>query len=133
MSVTLKELKEIAVDLAEGKIFSNLHINEHNKIESVFMVLIFMDSEQRKVLSDNNVVFMYEYIEKANPLSVNGMPTFFSMRYLNKEDFAIMYVEYQKYVEMRTEFLEDYIPTLPINFGDSILTHEDLNKYKLNS
>jgi len=130
---TQKQLKQIAVDLAEGKIFSNLHLRNQEELSGVFMVILFMDQEQLQKIADNDVVFIYEYLDKANPLSVNGMPTFFSMRYLTKYDFSTMYHEYIRYVEMRQEFMEDFQPILPINFGESVLSKEDLNKYKSNS
>ncbi len=130
---TEKDLKQIAVDLAEGKIFSNFHLRDQNDLTGTFMVMLFMEPDQLKKLADEEIMFIYEYMDKANPLSVNGMPTFFSMHYMNKYDFAIMYNEYQRYVKMRQEFLSDFQPFLPVNFGDSVLTEEDLNKYKSNS
>jgi len=132
-SLSVKEIKQIAVDLAEGKIFSNLHLQNQNDIPTVFMVMIFLSNEQRQQLIDDEAIFIFEYYDKANQLSVNGYPTFFSCRFMTKEDFYQMWVEYQKYVEMREEFLEDFEPNIPTNFGELVLTEEDINKYKLNS
>ena len=132
-SLTSKRIKEIAVDFAEGKIFSNLHVQNQNDLSSVFMIMIFLNEEQRQELVDDDIIFMYEYFDKANPISVNGYPTFFSCHFMTKEDFYQMWVEYQKYVEIRQQFLDDYEPHIPINFGERVLTQEDINKYKLNS
>lgn len=128
------ELKQIAVDLAEGHIFSNIHLGEHNKhmLQSVFMVMIFLDEKARKDMEEKDIVFVYEYISKAGPTSINGLPVFMSMRMMGKEDFHDMWIEYNKYVEMRTNFLEDYKPSLPVEIHKSILTDADLEKFKEN-
>lgn len=126
-----KELKELAVDLAEGKIFSNLHLGEqHHMFQSVFMVMVFMKQEDIDQMIANDIHFFYEYMNQAGPMSINGMPNFFSVRMLNKKDFHDMWIEYEKYVAMRTEFLEDYQPSLPVEFSKMILTDEDLEKYR---
>lgn len=126
------ELKKIAVDLAEGHIFSNLHLGEHNKhmMQSVFMVMIFLDEKSRKDMEEKEIVFVYEYMSQAGPMAINGLPVFMSMRMMGKEDFHDMWIEYDKYVQMRTEFLEDYKPNIPVEFHKSVLTEEDFVKFK---
>ena len=45
---TDEELKKIAVDIVEGKIFSDRHLRSSNDIKSVFMVLHLMDKDTRE-------------------------------------------------------------------------------------
>jgi hypothetical protein len=125
------ELKQIAVDLAEGKIFSNLQLgNQQHMLQSVFMVLIFLDEKAHNSMKENEIVFVYEYMHDAGPMAINGFPTFMSMRMLGKEDFHDMWAEYVRYVEMRQNFLSDYVPCIPTEFVKSVLTEEDFAKFK---
>jgi len=48
-----------------------------------------------------NIGLIYEYLDQAGPTSVNGMPTFFSLKYLNISDAEKMFVFYEKYKEIR--------------------------------
>jgi len=52
----------------------------------VFMVLIFMGAKQRREMIKNPPGLIYEYLSEAGPRSINGMPSFFSMRMLSKAD-----------------------------------------------
>ena len=74
------ELKGIAKDLWAGRIFSDRHINslkdDSNVLGMVFMPMVFISNETRKKLSNLKVSFIYEYLDKASPRSINGMPVF---------------------------------------------------------
>lgn len=88
-SKTKEDLNNIAHDFYSGKIFSNLHMSEYDVkscLSMVFMVLAFMDP--RDMYIPESIGLIYEYIHKAGPRSINGMPMFFSMNYLNVEDTA---------------------------------------------
>ena len=97
------ELKQIAKDFKEGKIFSTQHKplsdNLINMITSVFLPLGFMDQEQHKKLEAESPVVMYEYLDKAGPRSICGMPMFFSFQYLNSE-------EWNKVVEYHSKLVD---------------------------
>ncbi len=98
------ELKEIAKDLWAGKIFSDRHItslkDSPNMLGMVFMPIVFMDSETKKQLSDFKVNFIYEYLDKAGPRAINGMPTFFSCRTLTEPETKKMFEYYEKFKEL---------------------------------
>ena len=49
----------------------------------------------------SSIGLIYEYIDKAGPRSINGLPNFFSMRLLNKEDALKVDGYYIKYKEIR--------------------------------
>lgn len=88
-SRTSEDLKQIAIDLQAGRIFTNRHIPNPNDIGMVFMVLMFMDQKDQYIPESIGLVF--EYYSKAMPRSINGMPMFTSMHYLNIEDTTYVF------------------------------------------
>lgn len=102
-----QELRALAVDLAEDKIFTDRHLPEHERhnFSLVFMVFIFMSQEQINRMDDLGLV--YEYIDKAGPRSVNGMPIFMSACYLNKHDTALLFQFAREYKELKAKFVSD--------------------------
>ena len=99
-----KQLKELAIDIAENKVFGTFNMSENdlNHINVVFMTMTFLDDEQRQRMKDAEVVHIYEYHDKAGPRSVNGMPCFMSHQEILKNDWekVIKYVkEYQTRVK----------------------------------
>lgn len=97
---TDEELKKIAVDLHSGLIFSDRHCNNPSDVTMVFMILHFMDKEQIEKFKKDKPAMIYEYLSEAVPrICFNGMPSFFSMRIMNKTDFDVMWVYYEKLVE----------------------------------
>lgn len=108
-SHTDEELKKIAKDILDEKIFTDRHIRDKNLISSIFMVVHFLgaipkDSTAHKAaeIEDdyqdimNNLGMLYEYYDKANHMSINSYPTFFSVRMLNKEDTVKVWEYYDK-------------------------------------
>lgn len=84
------ELKQIAIDLHHGKIYCDQHIPQGESIATAFMVLAFMDAPAIQQLQDDPPGMIYEYLDKAGPRSVNGMPCFFSMQMLSQSDAKIV-------------------------------------------
>lgn len=101
---TDEELKGVAKDLWAGRIFSDRHINSLKDNPSVlgmvFMPMIFMDNKSRKKLADLKVNFIYEYMNKASPRAVNGMPIFFSCRILTEPETKKMFEYYEKFKQI---------------------------------
>lgn len=87
-SKTEKELNQIVRDLHAGQIYTDLHIPEHETmgLVMVFLPLAFMDKEASQKIVEGKPGMFYEYLSKAGPRSINGMPTFLSMQSLNEED-----------------------------------------------
>ncbi len=80
------ELKQLASDLKAGWVFTNRHVEDANMLSVVFIPLGVMDEDQVENLREDNPGLIYEYLAKAGPRSVNGLPTFFSMNLLNQSD-----------------------------------------------
>lgn len=98
------ELKQLAIDISENKVFGTFHMskNDMKYIQVVFIPLIAMTKDQRQKLVDNEVVHFYEYYNKAGPRSVNGMPCFFSMYNITKNDW-IKTVKYIKQYKVKVQ------------------------------
>lgn len=96
-----EELKELAKDLYSGRIFTDRHLDEHIDIQSVFMALMFLESETKagKDFFDSKPALIYEYLDQAGPMSINGYPMFFSFRYLNQVECDKMFSYYEKIKE----------------------------------
>ena len=102
---TEHELKQLAVDIVEGKVFGTWNLNNPDMVGSVFMGMNFMTQKQADDLQAKEVAHFYEYLDKAGPMSVNGMPTFFSMNYLNKQEAGKLQTLIEDLKRQKAEFL----------------------------
>jgi hypothetical protein len=84
VSKTEGELEKLAWDVVGGQVFGTWSHPEAAKLS--FMVLMFLDNEQRQQMRDAKIVHIYEYIDKAGPRSINGLPSFMSMQLLDETD-----------------------------------------------
>jgi uncharacterized ParB-like nuclease family protein len=111
---TDEELKQIALDLVQGKIFTDLHLDEYSRdslLTTVFMPLGFMldpgkvdtvnkfmkscdlpqvakyANEEIAAFARSEPVLIFQYIDKAGPRSINGYPMFSSFSWLNREEY----------------------------------------------
>ena len=94
--ITDEELKQLAIDIAEGRVFTSNSV-QNDYLDMVFMPLLFLNNDQRKELIEKEPAFFYEYIDKASPRSVNGMPCFTSFRYLPSSDLKRLNEFYTRY------------------------------------
>ena len=85
-SLTEEEIKKLADDIYKGLVFTDRHIENSSDMPRVFVPLMLMGEEQIEELMTNPPGMIYEYIEKASPMGINGMPIFFSFRLLSQED-----------------------------------------------
>lgn len=102
---TDEELRQIAVDMYDGKIFSDRHLRNIDDIHIVFMPITLgalhnMPEEERR-----NIGMIYEYMSERGPRDVNGYPTFFSLKILTQEEAGKMFVHFEEYREMKDKFL----------------------------
>jgi len=106
---TEEELKEIAVGLLHGQIYSTQHqflIDNPNMIPSVFMPLALMTPEVSKDFLARKPAMIFEYINKAGPRSVNGQPSFFTLQYLGQEESKKVMEYYRKLKVAEAEALK---------------------------
>lgn len=93
---TDEELKQIALDIYSGKIFSDRDCPDEHSVRTVFMPLALMDNEQLQELVNDKAAFIYEYLDKAGPMACNGMPMFLSFKYLAEDDLEKVISYYDK-------------------------------------
>jgi hypothetical protein len=102
------ELKQIAIDILEGRIFTDQMVRELDKngpiIGSIFMPLLWGALKDTPEEELKDIAIIYEYLDKAAPRSVNGYPTFFSFCIMGRDDFEVMYEFGKAYKKMRTDF-----------------------------
>lgn len=102
---TEQELKQLAIDIVAGKVFGSWCLKDPDDAMMVFMCIIFLSPEQRKEMEKEGVVHLYEYLDKANPRSVNGLPTFMSMQLLTKNELEILLPFVEQSKEQKEAFL----------------------------
>lgn len=83
---TDEEINQLAIDILAGLVFTSSSIRDAEELMSVFLCLGMMERDELKKLAEDEPAFFYEYLSKAGPLSVNGMPRFFSVNMLNHHD-----------------------------------------------
>lgn len=101
------DLKQLAIDIAEGLVFTSDNIKDNSYLDMVFMPLLFLNNDQRKELAEKKPAFFYEYIDKASPRSINGMPCFTSFRYLPSSDLKRLNEFYERYTESIKEWKKE--------------------------
>lgn len=93
-----EELKQIALDIHSGKIFTDRHIKNSVDVPRVFMILSLLNRKQINELKNSNPGLIYEYIEKAGSIAVNGYPSFLSYKTLSQKEFKKV-MSYHKKIE----------------------------------
>src|SRR5688500_15846561 len=89
-----KDMKEFILGVCDGKIFTDRHTRSDHEIGLVFMVFALSGPDQLGI-DINDVGCVWEWLSEAGPRSINGMPCFFSCRFMNKKDakFAFIQIE----------------------------------------
>lgn len=100
------ELKQLSMDLANGKIFTNRHLPEHDKtsLGMIFMPLVLGAFKDRDEEDIKDIGLIYEYYDKAGPRSINGYPSFFSFGFLDTNDCNRMHAYYTEYIALKDKF-----------------------------
>lgn len=101
------ELKVLASDIFDGKIFTNRHLPNDglDNMEMVFMPIALGAFSKLTDEECNDIGLIYEYLDKASPRSVNGYPTFMSFHVLNVREFEKMSKYYIEYKDLKEQFL----------------------------
>ncbi len=83
-----EELKEIALGMMGGSIFSSDHLleNEADLIGMVFMGVTLLEPIHREKMRSDNITFFYQDMNEALPRAINGRPCFMNFKMLNQAD-----------------------------------------------
>jgi hypothetical protein len=106
---TEEELGKIAVDLYKGLIFSSQDkrlVDKPEAIATVFLPLIFFKPEDRDKFFAQKPTMIFEYLDKAGPRIINGLPGFFSFQWLDEEEATRVLKIYTKLKEAEKKVLE---------------------------
>ena len=85
---TDQELKQIAMDIHAGRIFTDSHIRDGDQhmASMIFIPISLMDRDAMKELAESKPAMIFEYLNKALSRSINGYPIFCSMRMLSCDE-----------------------------------------------
>lgn len=97
------KLIQIAKDIHGNLIFTDRHCHPKD-IMSTFMIFALMDP--KKMYIPDSIGMIYEYMSQAGPMSVNGNPTFFSARLINKEDTVFIWNKVKQIEQMMSSLEE---------------------------
>lgn len=103
-SLTDKELKELAIGIYAGTIFTDRHVSESSDLGHVFMPIVFGAFSEATEEEIDKVGLIYEHINEAGSRSFNGLPMFFSMKIIRKEDAKKVFDYYGEYKKLRDDF-----------------------------
>jgi len=92
---TLRDLKAIALDLYKEKILTSQQVPPE-VLQTVFLPLALCDKAALTKMRKRGIVVLYEYLDKAGPLYVNGYPTFASCHGLTKKEWDTVLAEHEK-------------------------------------
>lgn len=81
-----EELREFVLAYCDGRVFTSLQISKDRDIGLVFMPLALGALHNVTDQYAASIGLIYEYLSKAGPSSINGMPVFFSCRLLHRDD-----------------------------------------------
>ena len=95
---TDKFLRDLALDAIAGRIFMSDRVRKED-LHLVFLTLALLDEKQTKRMLDEKVTHLYEYMNKAAPLQMNGMPMFYS-------HWELTLPEYMKFREYETAMVD---------------------------
>jgi hypothetical protein len=105
---TDEEIKQLALDINRGLVWGSWTLKPTQDPKFAFMPLMFLTDEQIGELEKDDIVHFYEYIEKAGPRSVNGLPCFMSMNCLDRVDARKVYRVLRALAEAEKQTLEKF-------------------------
>jgi len=94
------ELRQLAADAVEGRVFGSWMVGDTASLPLVFMPLA-LGAQLPK-----DTQHVYEYLEKAGPRGINGYPSFFSFHVLVKDEAERLQPLIDELVEQKKAFLE---------------------------
>ncbi len=97
--MTDHEIKKLAQDMYLGLVFTDRNIMNKDDVPRVFMPLALMEEELAEELRKKSPGMLYEYLDKASPLAMDGMPIFFSFKMVSSEDSKKVLEKYNNIIE----------------------------------
>lgn len=85
------ELRRIALDYCDGKLFTDQQVPEGEDIFTPWPLLRLMTPEQLRSIADarkpyGGIGLIYSELKDAGPIAVNGLPSFFSFTIISQDE-----------------------------------------------
>lgn len=93
-NISESQLSTLAKDIAMGKVFTSDHVPPNqmqNLLSMIFMPIALGALSDLSDAAKKDIGFIYEYLDKAGPRSINGFPIFFSCAYVNIHDRKLIW------------------------------------------
>lgn len=102
------ELKQLAIDIADNKVFTSNQIGEKDShlLLGCFMPLLFLMNDEKWADWIDKVGLVYESYSKALNTGINGLPCFSSCQILHVDQVEKMEQYMQEYIKLKTEFMQ---------------------------
>jgi len=100
-------LKQLAIDIHEGKVFTDRHIREEDYshgIKTIFIPLALGSLSDYPKEELGKIGLIFEYMHKASPTSINGYPSFMSVQMISVEQAKKVDEYWQAYKKLREDF-----------------------------
>jgi hypothetical protein len=81
--MTDQELRLLAADIYEGRVFTDRQVEDSSDLPMVFMPIALGAFAEMTEEEFKQIGLIYEYLDKAGPRAINGLPSFFSLRVLD--------------------------------------------------
>jgi len=94
------ELRQLAIEMVEGKIFGDWQVDDDATVRLVFLPLSFCGPAQLP----RNIGGIYEYVNQAGPRAINGYPMFMTMQFMTDKDREAIIPMIKEYVELQAKF-----------------------------
>lgn len=105
-----EEIKQLAIDINEGRVYTS-EFHGESAIEAFMVWRLWIDQaihetdvtpEQLKEYGAK-MGMLYEYLDQAAPMSINGRPSFLSYKILPKENMELLLECLQKLEKAKSE------------------------------
>jgi hypothetical protein len=129
---TDEELKILAIDLADEKIFTNQHLDSASEVGKYFTTLHFISEKELLKIAEEQPGLIYEYKSNAISFDSDGDPVFKEFKILSKEETIKVFDYYDQYKKEKFQFNENlfnYNNCLDLLTDHTILIFEDEEEY----
>ena len=99
------ELKILAMDIVEGKVFTDRFLNDISELPMVFQVLKLMSKDSLIELEELEPQLFYEYYGKGLVRSINEFPCFLTFHFLNKFEATMLFSFIKEYIKLKDNLL----------------------------
>mgnify|MGYP001619625825 FL=1 len=91
------QLRKLGEDLYKGLIYRDLQMppNQSEQLGMVFVPIYFMDKKAIAKFKKKKPYVLFEYLDRAGPRSVNGMPMFMSFQFCTKPEWKKVVAYYE--------------------------------------